>query len=64
MATVNKKADLEKNTIRISIDSKARVKIGDLSREGKARKIEANQALDRDQNWTTTLLPFGILRFN
>ncbi len=60
MATVNKKADLDKNTIRISIDSKAKVKIGDLSRDGKARKIEANQALDHDHNWTTTLLPFGI----
>lgn len=47
--------------MRISIDSKARVKIGNLSRGGKSRKLKPIQALDHDQNWSETLVPFGIL---
>ena len=47
--------------MRVSIDSKAKVKIGNLSRGGKARTIEAKKADDHDTQWQATLLPFGIL---
>lgn len=50
--------------MRISIDSKARVKIGSLSRGGKARYKEAIKASDHDHNWSETLIPFGILDLN
>lgn len=49
------------NTLRISIDTKAKVKIGHLSRGGKARTIKANQANDHDDHWESKLVPFGIL---
>ncbi len=45
----------------ISIDSKARVKIGDLSRRGKSRGLEPLKANDHDHKWSETLIPFGIL---
>ena len=47
--------------MRISIDSKAKVKLGNLSRGGKARTIEAKEADDHDTQWQATLVPFGIL---
>jgi hypothetical protein len=47
--------------LRVSIDSKAKVKIGNLSRNGKMRTNEAKQADDHDTNWQATLVPFGIL---
>ena len=50
--------------MRISIDSKAKVKLGNLSRGGKARTIEAKQADDHDTTWKATLVPFGILNTN
>ena len=50
--------------MRVSIDSKAKVKIGNLSRGGKARTIEAKQADDHDTTWKATLVPFGILNTN
>jgi len=48
----------------MSIDSKAKVKIGNLSRGGKARTIEAKRADDHDTEWTATLVPFGVLNLN
>lgn len=47
--------------MRLSIDSKAKVKIGNLSRGGKARTLEAKKADDHDQCWNAALVPFGIL---
>lgn len=47
--------------MRVSIDSKAKVKIGNLSRGGKARTIEAKKADDHDTQWQATLVPLGIL---
>ena len=47
--------------MRLSIDSKAKVKIGSLSRKGKARRLEALQADDHDDHWEAVLVPFGIL---
>jgi hypothetical protein len=47
--------------LRLSIDSKAKVAIGNLSRGGKARTLEALQADDHDHYREATLVPFGIL---
>ncbi|WP_342799635.1 ISAzo13-like element transposase-related protein [Hyella patelloides] len=60
LAQANKKADKNQKVVRISIDSKARVKIGNLSRGGKSRTREALKANDHDHNWSETLVPFGI----
>lgn len=47
--------------MRISIDTKAKVKIGNLSRGGKARTLEPVKADDHDFQWNVVLVPFGIL---
>jgi hypothetical protein len=57
----NKQADQNPQVARISIDSKARVKLGNLSREGKSRTKKPLQANDHDYNWSQSLVPFGIL---
>lgn len=61
MATANQSADANPKVLRISIDSKAKVKIGNLSRGGKARGLEAQKADDHDDHWEAVLVPFGIL---
>ena len=43
------------------MDSKAKVKIGNLSRQGKARYLEPLKADDHDSEWTAVLVPLGIL---
>jgi hypothetical protein len=48
-------------SLRISIDSKAKVKIGNLSRNGKSRTLQPKKADDHDHVWTSVLVPFGIL---
>lgn len=53
---VNQAADEEPKSLRISIDSKAKVKIGNLSRGGKARSLEPIQADDHDTQWQTVLV--------
>lgn len=60
MALANATADKDHTMLRLSIDSKARVKIGNLSRNGKDRRQFAPQANDHDTQWDTTILPFGI----
>jgi len=45
--------------LRVSIDTKAKVKIGNLSRGGKARTLK--KADDHDTQWQGILIPFGIL---
>ena len=57
----NQASDDNPHSLRISIDSKAKVKIGNLSRGGKARTIDPQQADDHDLEWQTVLVPFGIL---
>jgi hypothetical protein len=61
LAKVNKEADENPKTLRIAPDSKAKVKIGDLSREGKRRTLEPIKALDHDHQWSAVLVPLGIL---
>jgi len=48
----------------LSIDTKAKVKIGNLSRGGKARGLVAKAAADHDTEWQKQLVPFGILNTN
>jgi len=57
----NRAADDNPESLRLSIDSKAKVKIGNLSRGGKDRGLEAKRASDHDRSWLAVLVPFGIL---
>lgn len=50
--------------LRISVDVKASVKIGNLSRGGYSRLIHAPIADDHDQKWDAVLLPVGIYELN
>ncbi|MDA0268820.1 MAG: transposase [Cyanobacteria bacterium] len=61
VAQAHQTADMNPEVLRISIDSKAKVKIGNLSRNGKARTLSAKQADDHDDHWDAVLVPFGIL---
>ena len=47
--------------LRLSIDTKAKVSIGNLSRGGEARVLEPLRADDHDHYRQATLVPFGIL---
>lgn len=40
------------------------VKVGNLSRGGKSRTLDAKSADDYDTEWDATLVPFGILNMN
>jgi hypothetical protein len=57
---INREADADLGTIRLSIDTKTAVPIGNLSRGGKSR--QAHQALDHDLEPLAKLTPFGIHR--
>lgn len=57
---INAEADADPGTIRLSIDTKATVPIGNFSRGGKSRCEQ--QALDHDFEADTKLTPFGIHR--
>ena len=61
VAAANKAADADDSVLRLSIDSKAKVRIGNLSRKGKARTLVAKQADDHDDHWDALLVPFDIL---
>ena len=61
MHQANRKSDQNIKSLRLSIDSKAKVKIGNLSRDGKARSLKAKVADDHDHVWSAILVPFGIL---
>jgi hypothetical protein len=58
---INKLADEDPETLRISIDSKAKVAVGKFSRGGKSRGKEATKACDHDMNPECKLVTFGIL---
>jgi Rhodopirellula transposase DDE domain len=64
VAQANHSADANPKSLRLSIDTKAKVKIGNLSRNGKARTLEANKADDHDSEWASVLVPFGILNLD
>src|SRR4051794_18160091 len=57
----HERAAAAEDTLRISIDTKAKVAVGEFSRDGEARGAEAVEALDHDMDPVATLIPFGIL---
>ena len=59
---INAEADADGGTIRLSLDTKAVVPIGQLSRGGKSR--QAQQALDHDLEVETKLTPFALHRLD
>lgn len=58
---MNALADADPETMRISIDTKATVNVGEYSRGGRSRCLEAVQALDHDMCPKKKLVPGGIL---
>jgi hypothetical protein len=58
---VNLAADNDPEAVRISLDTKATIKLGDYSRGGKSRGLESVKALDHDMNPTEKLSPGGVL---
>ena len=50
--------------LRISIDAKAKVKVGNLSRKGYSRNKNTPKTDDHDQHWTDILTPFGMHEVN
>lgn len=57
----NKESDDDPQSLRISIDAKAKVNIGPFSRNGKARDPQSRKAADHDMNPEAKLVPYGIL---
>jgi hypothetical protein len=57
----NATADANPECLRVSVDTKASVALGDYSRRGKARGLEAARALDHDLATKAKLAPVGIL---
>jgi len=58
---MNALADTDGETLRISIDTKATVNIGEYSRHGRSRCLEPVKALDHDMQKKEKLIPGGIL---
>jgi Rhodopirellula transposase DDE domain len=50
--------------LKLSLDCKDNLKVGALSRKGYHRQREDYKALDKDQQWDCTLIPFGILEID
>jgi len=59
VSQVNRAADSAADTVRISMDAKATVKVGPFSRHGQSRVVVA--AADHDFQPTATVTPVGIL---
>ena len=57
----NQAADDSPEVVRISMDAKAKVDVGDFSRDGETRGSEAPSALDHDTQAKKKLVPQGIL---
>jgi Rhodopirellula transposase DDE domain len=57
----NQAADDDPEVIRISMDTKAKVAVGDFSRDGQSRGSEATKAWDHDPEPEKKLVPQGIL---
>lgn len=57
----NRQSDNSPESLRISIDAKAKVNIGESSRNGKSRDKEVKKAADHDMNPECKLVPYGIL---
>jgi hypothetical protein len=59
-AQANREADEDPETIRVSVDVKDKVKIGELSRGGESRGADATQAQDHDTEILAKLVPVGF----
>jgi hypothetical protein len=59
--SVNAAADADAQCLRLSVDTKASVALGEYSRGGKARGLAAVRALDHDLATKIKLVPVGIL---
>ncbi|QTA79376.1 Transposase DDE domain-containing protein [Desulfonema limicola] len=57
----NRQSDENPESLRISIDAKAKVNVGEFSRNGKSRDREPKKAGDHDMNPKSKLVPYGIL---
>ena len=57
----NQAADDSPEVVRISMDAKAKVDVGDFSRDGESRAAEAPRAWDHDTQAKKKLVPYGIL---
>jgi hypothetical protein len=57
----NQTADDDPDVVRISMDAKAKVPVGDYSRDGQTRGAEATEAWDHDPEAEKKLIPYGIL---
>jgi hypothetical protein len=57
----NIEADNDPDTVRISVDTKATINVGEYSRNGKSRGLEPVKALDHDMMAKEKLVPGGIL---
>lgn len=57
----NKESDENPKSLRISIDAKAKLHIGNFSKGGKSRDIESKKAEDHEMNPDAKLVPYGIL---
>jgi hypothetical protein len=55
------RSNTEPETLRLSVDTKAKVKMGLFSRGGRLRCSEPIKALDHDMESDGILVPFGIL---
>ena len=51
-------------TLKLSLDVKDKIKVGDLSRKGYHRCKDDVCALDKDQHWEESLVPLGILEID
>lgn len=60
LEAVNQASDRREDSLRISIDTKAKVDLCDSSRGGTSRAREATQANDHDMGIKPKLVPFGI----
>jgi len=58
---LNADSDERDDSLRISIDTKAILKLGELSRKGESRGKEPVKAQDKDMDVKGKLVPFGIL---
>ena len=64
MQAARAEAVADPDTLRISIDTKAKVKIGEFSRHGEARGAEPVRAVDHDMAPEALLIPLGVLELN
>lgn len=58
---MNKQVDADPETLRISMDTKATINVGEYSRHGRSRCLEPVKALDHDMQPKEKLVPGGIL---